>query len=91
MTGKIGTPSLQPKSNFRSFVLESRFYSNWGSIDQREPESGVSRPENNPDFVLAFELCTDHKFAVGRAPAYVEQVGFAADLAVLDVLLVATR
>ena len=32
----------------------------------------------------------NHKSVIGRAPAYIEQVGFAADLAVLDVLLVAT-
>jgi hypothetical protein len=40
MTGKIGTPSLQPKSNFRSFVLESRFYSNRGDDDQRGARIG---------------------------------------------------
>jgi hypothetical protein len=32
----------------------------------------------------------NHKSAIGGAPAYIEQVGLAADLAVLDVLLVAT-
>jgi hypothetical protein len=46
MTGKIGTPSLQPKSNFRSFVLESRFYSNPGGGDQPEPRiDGGAAPE----------------------------------------------
>jgi hypothetical protein len=34
LTGKIGTPSLQPKSKFRSFVLENRFYSKQGGLDQ---------------------------------------------------------
>src|SRR6185437_10590551 len=46
MTGKIGTPSLQPKSNCRSFVLESRFYSNPGGGDQPEPRiDGGAAPE----------------------------------------------
>jgi hypothetical protein len=32
----------------------------------------------------------DLKFTIGRVPAYIEQVGFAADLAVFNVLLAAS-
>src|SRR6201995_4450783 len=44
VTGKIGPPSQQPKSNFRSFVLESRFYSNGGDGDQRGARIGGAPP-----------------------------------------------
>jgi hypothetical protein len=89
MTGKIGTPSLQPKSNFRSFVLESRFYSNRGDGDQRGARIGDAQPGPRAAAVLTFKLGMDHKGLVGGAPAYVEDVWLAADLTVFDVALVA--
>src|SRR6202021_972868 len=72
MTGKIGTPSLQPKSNFRSFVLESRFYSNRGSGDQHGARIGHRTARKYTHLVLAFELCMDRKAAVGGAPTYIQ-------------------
>jgi hypothetical protein len=89
MTGKIGTPSLQPKSNFRSFVLERRFYSNRGNGDQRGGESGPAKgTKANAHRLLTFELGMNEKAMVRGAPTHVEHVGLATDLAVFDVLLV---
>jgi hypothetical protein len=92
MTGKIGTPSLQPKSNFRSFVLESRFYSNRGNGDQRDGESGPANgTKASVHRLLTFELGMDEKAVICGAPTHVENVGLATDLAVFDVLLAGAR
>jgi hypothetical protein len=88
MTGKIGTPSLQPKSNFRSFVLESRFYSNRGNGDQRGEESGPAKGTKASLHRLStFELGMDKKAVVCGAPTHIEHVRLATDLTVFDVLL----
>jgi hypothetical protein len=90
MTGKIGTPSLQPKSNFRSFVLESRFYSNRGNGDQRGGGNGpVKSTKASVHRLSTFELGMDEKAVVCGAPTHIENVGLATDLAVFDILLVA--
>jgi hypothetical protein len=52
-------------------------------------ESAARNPGPRAAAALTFELGIDHKSLVSGVPAYVEEVGLAADLTVFDVALVA--
>src|ERR1700719_2735360 len=84
MTGKIGTPSLQPNSVFRSFCWKGdSIATGAGPPNRQGSRAGLCRDRS------ALQLRPDQVCLVRRAPANIEHIRLAADLAVLDIVLAA--